>query len=100
MFLMSYPNRVFDYIGAARPTILAIDGISRDVIVKSGGGIFVPQGDDAAFAAAILRLCNDGSIARKMGMDARAYVAEHLNRNNQAAQFVNLVQNVAHAGRP
>jgi len=100
MFRLTYPNKVFDYMAAARPTILAIDGVIRDVIEKSGGGIFVPPGDDAALAAAILRLHSDQPAARTMGMNARAYVAEHLNRNHQAAQFVRLLQNVAHAGLP
>jgi len=99
MFRLTYPNKVFDYMAAARPTILAIDGVIRDIIEKAGGGIFVPPGDDEALAAAILRLYNDRSMARKMGMNARAYVSKHLNRNHQAAQFVNLVQNVAHKSR-
>jgi len=95
MFRMTYPNKVFDYMAAARPTILAIDGIIRDIIEKSGGGIFVPPGDDGAVANAILRLHGDRSAGRSMGINAHAYVAEHFNRNRQAAQFVKLLKDIA-----
>jgi len=100
MFRLTYANKVFDYTAVARPIILAIDGVIRDVIEKSGGGIFVPPGDDTALAAAILRLHADRPAARTMGMKARAYVSEHFNRNYQAALFASLVENLANAGRP
>ena len=32
MFTMTYPNKVFDYMAAARPTLLVIDGVIREVI--------------------------------------------------------------------
>ncbi len=54
MFRTTYPNKVFDYMAAGRPTILAIDGVIREVVEAALGGIFVPPGDDAALAAAAL----------------------------------------------
>ena len=59
MFRTTYPNKVFDYMAAGRPTILAIDGVIRQVIDAAGGGIFVPPGDDRALAAAAQSLCDD-----------------------------------------
>ena len=39
--------------GRGPPTILAIDGVIRQVVDAAGGGIFVPPGDDRALAAAL-----------------------------------------------
>ncbi len=97
MFRTTYPNKVFDYMAAERPTILAIDGVIRDVIEKSGGGIFVHPADDAALADAILSLHDDQGKVCTMGRDARAYVVKYLNRTRQAAQFVDVLQNVVTA---
>jgi glycosyltransferase involved in cell wall biosynthesis len=36
MFRTTYPNKVFDYMAAGRPVILAIDGVIRDVIQDAG----------------------------------------------------------------
>jgi glycosyltransferase involved in cell wall biosynthesis len=92
MFCTTYPNKVFDYMAAGRPTILAIDGVIRQVIEAAEGGIFVPPGDDAALAEAVRTLSQDDRRAQAMGQSARAYVVEHFNRRQQATQFVELVQ--------
>ena len=32
MFRTTYPNKVFDYMAAGRPVVLAIDGVIREVV--------------------------------------------------------------------
>lgn len=92
MFRTTYPNKVFDYMAAARPTLLAIDGVIREVIEASGGGIFVPPGNPAALADAIRELSMDRERARAMGQAARRYVVEHFDRKQQAIAFAELVE--------
>ncbi len=95
MFRTTYPNKVFDYMAAGRPTILAIDGVIRRVVDAAGGGIFVPPGDAAALAEAVRSLRADPERARSMGLAARRYVQQHFNRHVQSAQFADLVEQVA-----
>jgi glycosyltransferase involved in cell wall biosynthesis len=95
MFRTTYPNKVFDYMAAGRPTILVIDGVIRDVIEASRGGIFVPPGDDAALAEAVRLLLRDRKRAELMGARAREYVVEHFDRRKQAEQFAALVGRLA-----
>lgn len=92
MFKTTYPNKVFDYMAAGRPTILGIDGVIREVVEAAAGGIFVPPGNVNALAEALLHLSEDPVRARQMGESARCYVAAHFNRADHAVQFVNLVQ--------
>jgi glycosyltransferase involved in cell wall biosynthesis len=98
MFRTTYPNKVFDYMAAGRPTILAIDGVIRQVIEAAEGGIFVPPGDGAALAKAVQRLHTNRSEATKMGLSARSYVVEHFDRSRQAQEFVKLVQRLVQKG--
>ena len=95
LFRTTYPNKVFDYMAARRPTVLAIDGVIREVIETAHGGVFVPPGDANALAQAVLSLSRDRENARHMGASARAYVTAHFNRHQQAEQFVTLIQEVA-----
>ena len=95
MFRTTYPNKVFDYMAAGRPTILAIDGVIRQVVEVANGGIFVPPGDDAALANAVLSLSEDHRRAAAMGVAARAHVVEHFNRHQQALQFATVIQRLA-----
>ena len=94
MFTTTYPNKVFDYMAAGRPTVLVIDGVIRRVIEAAQGGVFVPPGDAAALAEAIVALSQDRARARAMGQAARDYVVRHFDRSLQAAQFAELIQRV------
>jgi glycosyltransferase involved in cell wall biosynthesis len=91
MFRTTYPNKVFDYMAAGRPTILAIDGVIRTVIEAADGGIFVPPGNADLLARAIIELAGHPERAKKMGCNARAYVVEHFNRDQHAREFADLI---------
>jgi glycosyltransferase involved in cell wall biosynthesis len=92
MFRTTYPNKVFDYMAAGRPTILGIDGVIRQVVETAQGGVFVPPGDSAALADAVRQLAENRSLAQEMGQAARTYVVEHFNRSKQAHDFVALIE--------
>jgi len=88
----TYPNKVFDYMAAGRPTVLAIDGPIREVIEKSRGGIFVNPGDDAALADAIVLLYESPELRKEMGKNARSFVVSHFDRSIQAEQLAEILQ--------
>ncbi len=95
MFKTTYPNKVFDYMAAARPTILGIDGVIRDVVEAADGGIAVPPGDSAALSAAVGELSKDRERCREMGRSAREYVRQHFDRDQQAVEFRETIEQVA-----
>ena len=92
MFRTTYPNKVFDYMAAGRPTLLAIDGVIRKVVEDSDSGVFVPPGDDAALARAILNLADNRPETRAMGLRGREFVTKYFNRDQQATEFVSVVE--------
>lgn len=98
MFRTTYPNKVFDYMAAGRPTILAIDGVIRKVIDASGGGIFVPPGDDHSLSIAVTSLYNHRSQVQSMGEASRSYVVKHFNRHEHAQLFLELIKNLNQRG--
>jgi glycosyltransferase involved in cell wall biosynthesis len=85
VYKTTYPNKVFDYMAAGRPVVLAIDGVIREVVEQAGGGVFVPPGDPVAMAQAIRKLASDPAAARRMGRAGRDYVAAHFDRGTLAA---------------
>jgi len=95
----TYPNKVFDYMAAGRPTILAIDGVIRQVVEEAGAGVFVPPGDGGALAEAILRLAKEGEACRRMGLAARRAVERAFDRRQLAAQLLQAMED-AQAIRP
>jgi glycosyltransferase involved in cell wall biosynthesis len=87
-----YPNKVFDYMAAGKPVILAIAGVIRDVIEQAQAGLPVTPGDAEALAAAVLQLADNPLEAREMGRRGRAYVEQHFDRAILAAQLAGLFQ--------
>lgn len=92
MFRTTYPNKVFDYMAAGRPTILAIDGVIRELVETSGGGIFVPPGDANSLAETVRGLSKQPNRVREMGNAARIYVVKYFDRRKHATQFIELVK--------
>lgn len=92
MFRTTYPNKVFDYMAAGRATVLVIDGITRELIESSYGGVFVQPNDDESLANTILDLSNNEEIVRQMGLNAREYLVEHLNRQDKLNETLVLLE--------
>ena len=80
MFRTTYPNKVFDYMAAGKPTVLVIDGVTRQVIEESEGGVYVPPGDHQCLAETILALSSQPDKLIAMGNNARNYLENHLDR--------------------
>jgi glycosyltransferase involved in cell wall biosynthesis len=91
LFRTTYPNKVFDYMAASRPVLLAIDGVIREVVERAGAGVFVPPGDPGALAAAVRRLMSSPAEAQAMGRSGRVAVSVEFAREKQAADFERLL---------
>lgn len=94
MFRTTYPNKVFDYMAAGRATVLAIDGVIRDVIESSGGGVFVEPGNDELLAKTILELSKDPQRVKQMGENARAYLVKNLDRRDKMRATLQLLMSL------
>lgn len=95
LYATTYPNKVFDYMAAGRPVVLAIDGVMRKVIESEGAGVAVAPGDPRALAEAVRRLAADRQQARRMGAHGRRAVELHFDRRQQARLLEATLRQVA-----
>lgn len=98
LYKTTYPNKVFDYMAAGRPVILAIDGVIREVVEAAECGLAVPPGDDRALAGAVETLADDAARARVMGLAGRTYVEMYFERAKLAQEFTELVEAMGKQG--
>ena len=91
LYKTTYPNKVFDYMAAGKPVVLAIEGVIRQVVENGGGGIPVPPGDSLALAHAILRLVDDPELRRILGQHGREYVQAHFDRVILASKLLDIM---------
>lgn len=94
----TYPNKVFDYMAAGKPVLLAIDGVIRQVVEHAQSGLAVQPGDPRALADAAQMLADDPQAARQMGQSGRRHVEQHFNRNQLAADIERIMAEMVEGG--
>ncbi len=92
----TYPNKVFDYMAAGRPVVLAIDGVIRQVVEDAKCGVFAQPGDPVALADVIQTIAADKEKARRMGLAGRQYLEEHFSRDRMAEKLLGILSDLAH----
>jgi glycosyltransferase involved in cell wall biosynthesis len=92
LYQTTYPNKVFDYMAAGRPVVLAIEGVIREVIVSAGAGICVEPGNPASMAEAIQKLADDPATGKKMGLAGRVCIEKRFSRSDLALKLKRLVE--------
>ncbi len=88
----TYPNKVFDYMAAGRPVVLAIDGVIREVVDAAECGIFAEPGNALALADAIRKLAVNPAHSQEMGLAGWRYVEEHFDRTALAEQLTGVLE--------
>jgi glycosyltransferase involved in cell wall biosynthesis len=82
------PNKLIDYMMAARPVIHAIEA-GNDLVAESGCGISISPEDPAALAQAVRRLMACTPAEREaMGQRGRNYVMLHHDYRVLARRFL------------
>ena len=95
----TYPNKVFDYMAAGRPVVLAIDGVIRQVVESAGCGVFAAPGDPSALAQAVRTLADNPAKSRLMGLAGRKELEEHFNRDQMAEKLLGILNSLTHQDR-
>ncbi|MCK4899578.1 MAG: glycosyltransferase family 4 protein [Anaerolineales bacterium] len=93
-----YPNKVFDYMAAGRPVILAMQGVIQEVVEDAGAGIPIKPGDPTALAEAMRKLAADPHLRHEMGMRGRHCVESHFDRSVLAGKMLELMEGLLDKG--
>jgi len=92
-FRTVYPNKVFDYMVCERPTLLAIDGVARQLVCEEArAGIFAKPEDGEAIAEAIRQLASDPAGCAEMGRRGREWVLKNATRDALAGRYLEAME--------
>jgi glycosyltransferase involved in cell wall biosynthesis len=94
-----YPNKVFDYMAAGRPVLLAIDGVIREVVESAGAGIFVPPGNPQALAQAMAELASQPERCIEMGQGGRQAIENRFSRAILANRLEEILEGLARSAK-
>ncbi|MCP4547813.1 MAG: glycosyltransferase [bacterium] len=91
-FRTIYPNKVFDYMACERPTLLAIDGVARELVCNQAqAGVFTPSEDPESLAATMVEMADDAGHCRELGRRGRIWVSANATRDAMAERYLTLM---------
>ena len=90
-FKTVYPNKVFDYMSAQKPAIIAIDGVARKLIEDADAGIYVEPENPQEFADAVLKLKEEPQLCKQLGQNGLDYVRSNFDRKVLAQKYVQIL---------
>ncbi|MCB0598867.1 MAG: glycosyltransferase family 4 protein [Lewinellaceae bacterium] len=95
-FKTIYSNKTFDYMSCRRPILMAIDGVSRQLVEEAGCGLYVEPENPRDFAARVKQcLAMSSEVRRGLGEAGYAYARTHFDRQRLAEQYLEHLRNLA-----
>ncbi len=94
LYATVYPNKVFDYMAAGRPVVLAIDGVIRAVVEEAQAGIFCPPGNPESLAAVIQKLSQDPESVHNLGNCGRQYIETYFDRAALGGRLAKIIESL------
>lgn len=87
MYRATLQSKVYEAMATGTPVAIAIEGLTEDIITKSGAGITVSFGDTNALVDAIKRLLDDEDFHQQCALSARAYAEANFDPERVADAY-------------
>lgn len=97
-FKTIYSNKTFDYMGCKTPILMAIDGISRQLVTESGSGVFVEPERPEDFAEKVRWMMAHPAECKAMGESGYSYARTNLHRTVLASKYLSYLEGVVKKG--
>jgi glycosyltransferase involved in cell wall biosynthesis len=91
-FKTVYSNKTFDYFSCKIPVIMAIDGVSRELVEMAQAGSYVESENSADYENVIRAYLNDLERVRKEGINGYNYAKINFDREKLAKNYIIQIQ--------
>ena len=92
------PLKIFEYMGLGLPIVAANVPSIREVLQHDSNALLYAPDDAAALSAALLQVCNDPALARRLAAGAAASAAT-CSYEHRAAKLMDLFTRATAAGK-
>ncbi|MFN3998551.1 glycosyltransferase family 4 protein [Algoriphagus sp.] len=91
-FKTVYSNKTFDYMSCKKPVLMAIDGVSRELIIESKAGSYVEPENTEEYFNVISDYLSDKERAIIEGENGYDFVKKNFEREALAKKYLTLIQ--------
>lgn len=95
-FKTVYSNKTFDYFSCQKPILMAIDGVSRDLVEKAEAGTYVEPENASEYNRIIRSYLIDPDLLIQQGRNGYKYAKENFDRKVLAERYIKEIQRIAH----
>src|SRR6185295_12985709 len=88
------PNKAFQALACGTPLVTADTPAARELLVDGESALLVPPGDPEVLAGALVRLCDDGELAARIGDGGLAAYREHASEEVLGRRWRELLEHV------
>lgn len=93
-FKTIYSNKTFDYMSCKKPILMAIDGVSRELVEDADAGVFVEPENPQDFAFKVRTYMDNQTLLEKQGINGYIYAKKHFDRNVLAKKYLFEMANI------
>ncbi|MEN9523910.1 MAG: hypothetical protein RL065_2287, partial [Bacteroidota bacterium] len=87
-FKTIYSNKTFDYMACKKPILMAIDGVSRELIETAKAGVFVEPENPKDFANKIIFYYENRNIITEHGENGYSFAKQNFDRKVLAEKYL------------
>lgn len=91
-FKTVYSNKTFDYMACKKPILMAIDGVSRDLVEQANAGIYVQPENPEDFALKIRQYLSNPKEIIRQGENGYRFAKENFDRMILADKYINSIK--------
>jgi glycosyltransferase involved in cell wall biosynthesis len=93
-FKTVYSNKTFDYMACKKPILMAIDGVSRELVEEAKAGIFVEPENPEDFASKIKMYMTDPNRILQEGENGYLFAKRNFDRVTLANKYISHLENL------
>jgi glycosyltransferase involved in cell wall biosynthesis len=90
-FKTIYSNKTFDYMSCKKPILMAIDGVSRELLEEADAGIYVEPENPEAFNTAVRYYLENPSELKRQGENGYSFACENFDRILLAKKYLTYI---------
>jgi glycosyltransferase involved in cell wall biosynthesis len=93
-FKTVYSNKTFDYFSCRKPILMAIEGVSRELIENANAGTYVEPENVAEYNRIIREYLNDTDRLKKEGDNGFNYAVKNFDREVLAVKYMQNIERI------
>ena len=92
IFKTVIPTKMLEFMSCARPVILSVDGLAREILEEAGAGLAIAPEDSEALVRAVNHLAENRELGVGLGRKGRERILKCFSRSQTANKYIDVLQ--------